>query len=88
MSQTVSPRCHAVYSDAVGSFFQKTNLQHFETLLAASENQAQIAKRLESELDWIRNGRASVSKARTKNYEKAVAERKEGAAKLQQLSEG
>lgn len=50
--------------------------------------QAQIAKRLESELEWIRNGRASVSKARAKNYEKAVAERKEGAAKLQQLSEG
>lgn len=53
-----------------------------------SSTQAQIAKRLESELDWIRNGRASVSKARAKNYEKAVAERKEGAAKLQQLSEG
>lgn len=47
-----------------------------------------MAKRLDSELDWIRNGRASVSKARAKNYEKAVAERKEGAAKLQQLSEG
>ena len=51
-------------------------------------SQAQIAKRLESELEWIRNGRASVSKARAKNYEKAMAERKEGAAKLQQLSEG
>lgn len=47
-----------------------------------------MAKRLESELDWIRNGRASVSKARAKNYEKAEAERREGAAKLQQLSEG
>ncbi|CAN0235523.1 unnamed protein product [Pylaiella littoralis] len=49
---------------------------------------AQVAKRLESELDWIRNGRASVSKARAKNYEKAEAERRDGAAKLQQLSEG
>ncbi|CAM9589104.1 unnamed protein product [Ectocarpus sp. 6 AP-2014] len=50
--------------------------------------QAQVAKRLESELEWIRTGRASVSKARANKYEKAVAERKEGAAKLQQLSEG
>ena len=47
-----------------------------------------MAKRLDSELKWITNGRASVSKARAKNYERAVAERKEGGAKLQQLAEG
>lgn len=49
---------------------------------------AQVAKRIESELKWIAGGRASVSKARAKNYEKALAERKEGGAKLQQLAEG
>ncbi|CAN0014026.1 unnamed protein product, partial [Ectocarpus fasciculatus] len=63
-------------------------LQKQNRLDREHSKQAQVAKRLESELEWIRTGRASVSKARAKNYEKAVAERKEGSAKLQQLSEG
>ena len=57
-------------------------------LCLSHDSQAQMAKRLDSELKWITNGRASVSKARAKNYERAVAERKEGGAKLQQLAEG
>lgn len=47
-----------------------------------------MAKRLDSELKWIRTGRGSVTKARTKDYEKALAESRDGASKLQQLATG